>query len=596
MDGDVVLAPPDHHATLLQPSILDEHKAPADTNFMQHPVVQTFSFPEVTRRSNGPVPGSPLFAALCLRLVILPLIAALAFEIRPTADEHAGTEILDDASASSIENDFPLTPEQPDSAVFVQPSSREASDAVPIEDGLYTIEQQPFEVNAYPDHAPLPPMDMLGPESPPIGFKRSKKAPVNRQKSIQRQEEVRTELGIETIPSGYTYTNFENTNSFRLLFLTRNDNPSGLITCTLTDYDMHSPHRPPYRALSYTWGQVHDRELIIINGRPAYVTSNLHSALQVLQQSNDTRGLWVDALCINQADPDERTHQVSQMRDIFGNAEQVIAWIGNESTDSQLVISTMRTGWEEANKRCSILGRMSREYETYASSLLQANCSFFIRPYWTRAWIIQELVVAKDVLLMCGRDSATWTEFESYVMTFRSHGSKVMGRPPDKLRKVINERMKLLMLKELYQARNHDLSTLISASASTFATDPRDKIFALLGLIGHGHALRIEPDYTLSPCAVFCKAIRSMFRDEFAGAQANERTLEAVKLMEYFQRKCPHNPFDSKTIGLGRNCDGVGCQSREMCFAMPGLLGKTGIIVPQRFYQVQLLTRSAPLK
>jgi len=143
------------------------------------------------------------------------------------------------------------------------------------------------------------------------------------------------------------------TNEFRLLHLLpgRYGKP---ISCTLTKAVFSSP--PPYESLSYTWGnayspkglsfiasfsegkeeiQQHGHEALYtikLDGRDKRITHNLHAALQRLRHNRDTRVLWVDALCINQDDDDEKSRQVRTMSTIYSQASRTVIWIGDHDT------------------------------------------------------------------------------------------------------------------------------------------------------------------------------------------------------------------------------------------------------------------------
>src|SRR5215472_15072657 len=84
-----------------------------------------------------------------------------------------------------------------------------------------------------------------------------------------------------------------------------------------------------YLALSYAWGaNPESKRPVVLNGTDFAVTENLHSALQHIRLPEEELTIWIDAICINQIDTAEREGQVRQMRDIFGRAKEVLAWIG----------------------------------------------------------------------------------------------------------------------------------------------------------------------------------------------------------------------------------------------------------------------------
>ena len=132
--------------------------------------------------------------------------------------------------------------------------------------------------------------------------------------------------------------------AFRLLSL----DPGGFnepIRCTLM-HDSRTSINGSYEALSYCWGDYKLTKTILVDGCLFKVTENLESALRCLRDDSVTAGrvrtLWVDAICINQADVPERNHQVSQMQRIYADAEEVLVWLGPASSDSGIAIPSSR--------------------------------------------------------------------------------------------------------------------------------------------------------------------------------------------------------------------------------------------------------------
>ena len=85
---------------------------------------------------------------------------------------------------------------------------------------------------------------------------------------------------------------------------------------------------PDYEALSYAWGTSSDLVDVFCDSQVVSVTQNLHGALLPLRNPDQTRRVWIDALCINQNDLDERSHRASFMRDIYSRAKHVVVWLG----------------------------------------------------------------------------------------------------------------------------------------------------------------------------------------------------------------------------------------------------------------------------
>lgn len=108
--------------------------------------------------------------------------------------------------------------------------------------------------------------------------------------------------------------------------------------CELVETFLSELDGVPYEALSYTWGGNSLEENgaeILLNGQEVSITENLRDALRCLRLQDCDRMLWVDALCIDQANNKEKGHQVGQMRLVYEKAEQVLVWLGPSSDDTE---------------------------------------------------------------------------------------------------------------------------------------------------------------------------------------------------------------------------------------------------------------------
>lgn len=101
--------------------------------------------------------------------------------------------------------------------------------------------------------------------------------------------------------------------------------------------------KPEYTALSYVWGDTTLTEPIRVNGYEFRVTGNLHALLQQLRVDTSVKRFWVDAICINQKDGDEKSWQVQQMKDTFQNAANVFIWLGPSSESSGQAMDQLKS-------------------------------------------------------------------------------------------------------------------------------------------------------------------------------------------------------------------------------------------------------------
>jgi hypothetical protein len=171
-----------------------------------------------------------------------------------------------------------------------------------------------------------------------------------------------------------------------------------------------------YEALSYVWGSATERVSISCNGRQLDITSTLASALQLLSKGSESRILWIDQICINQDDNEEKTRQVALMRDIFQRSERTIAWLGDSSLDSDLAIdycsrlllsifsdksvATLDSPDQAPLRLFDPRLKPSSNEPSRAEAV--ALTRLLKRPWFSRVWVVQEVGVSDEVVAMCG--------------------------------------------------------------------------------------------------------------------------------------------------------------------------------------------------
>ena len=131
-----------------------------------------------------------------------------------------------------------------------------------------------------------------------------------------------------------------------------------LLTAKLSD-------RPSYEALSYAWGEAVFPETLQLPGGSRAITANLAAALRELRLLDRSRRLWVDAVCINQSDNSEKGHQVALMAQIFGNAGQVLGWLGEGNQQTQIASSMIKELASSARKYGVKITETNWKYDYY---------------------------------------------------------------------------------------------------------------------------------------------------------------------------------------------------------------------------------------
>ncbi|KAH8893202.1 hypothetical protein GQ53DRAFT_592027, partial [Thozetella sp. PMI_491] len=247
-----------------------------------------------------------------------------------------------------------------------------------------------------------------------------------------------------------------------------------LITCSLLD----SASSHPFEALSYRWGSENDQKPICIDGYELSVNGNLHAALSHLQDRFIERIIWIDAICINQNDRVEKGHQVQSMARIYAKASRVIVWLGEAMGDGDQALEMIRKAAEE------------RYTESSTNRLNQQSILTLLKREWfQRIWVLQEVAAARNIRIKCGS-----TEIDGYAFClglsvlnlFYQKSSDLMISPIAYLIRGAPfrpqyESSKINRLNR-FSLNLHPLVELVNMYHTYKATDPRDKVYALLGM------------------------------------------------------------------------------------------------------------------
>ncbi|KAL9613631.1 MAG: hypothetical protein Q9167_001859 [Letrouitia subvulpina] len=322
---------------------------------------------------------------------------------------------------------------------------------------------------------------------------------------------------------------------------------------------------PPYNALSYHWGDSDDKRDIHVNGARTEVTRNLRVALEHLQESKSDVMLWIDALCINQTDKEEKDHEIKRMREIYGMSASTISWLGPADIDSDLVMAKIRKigAHIESHDARGLFYKLvetpnsaeSAEYDatneeisTLMSTFLDSALREFfpvaafdrllLRPYWERVWIFQEIIVSPRVEVMCGYEKFPFEYFHNamlFVPLLRMHVTKILGHEllariehEDGDTEMYNHVMEMSQSPHLAASRtcgmrrrfqehsNTPYETLfrllakVHVGSVTHATLPKDRIWALLRMATDATSFGPVLDYTDSTRTVYTKVARAV--------------------------------------------------------------------------------------
>ena len=279
----------------------------------------------------------------------------------------------------------------------------------------------------------------------------------------------------------------------------------------------------PYQAVSYTWGNP-TRVASIACGKNTRleITASVKAILELLVDSRKKAGyIWIDALCIDQSNREERAQQVRLMQDVFLAADHVIVWLGKSTKSSDLAmpfISTVADALrhlESTHQPVTPENLQSVTGRDSASVEWAALASFLERPWFEGIWVVQEIVYAHRPRVICGNFQVDWN---------------ILAEVVDK---IVDGNCEVCITKHTkYQAKPYGFGTTqlikgfrtFDATSRTFekllrkfrdfkATDGRDKVFALVGLASDGFHVAFRPDYEASLETVLMKVAKHLLVD-----------------------------------------------------------------------------------
>jgi hypothetical protein len=360
-----------------------------------------------------------------------------------------------------------------------------------------------------------------------------------------------------------TYETLPTPRSIRLLKLPRKEEfsliPSSGISVTIHTYALEDA--PPFNALSYTWGKPYREasgddpesppefvKTIRCNGIKIKVTQNLFDGLVSFKQLGIGGFLWVDAVCINQADLNERSSQVLFMGEVYSQAENVLVWLGHHAEGIEefswattdfldLVQSPEDPTFVRSPFTVSSIGDeafwVEHGLEYPAAKLVKVYNSYISCRWFSRMWVFQEVALAKNVRLFCGRTELSFQRTTLFAVLLSRVGwlSSVAamaningGNAPEWLTEILivwfvtTQRdfgltpgpVSAFWTEGIMNDPISELYELLYLCRRYSCFEPRDKIYALLGFINQKLSRRsisianyVRPDYKTEAYILF---------------------------------------------------------------------------------------------
>lgn len=334
----------------------------------------------------------------------------------------------------------------------------------------------------------------------------------------------------------YSYSPLSSGQS-RVLELLPGDSNDDEILVQISTISLGAGGTHSYEALSYVWGsETNPRRIVVASGpeeapteKHSYlnVTRNLFEALQYLRRSDASRRLWIDAICINQKDIPERNEQVRHMRLIYTTAIHIVVWLGPAAQDTDGAIEILRRLAEtvQALLRCAEVPTPSETTGTaavkteYMSTMTWlgdptstidplsrtfVSCrALFNRPWFERLWIRQEVYgLLPRTTFHCGLESISAEDLRLAVCIWSARNAD------DQTKEALNT-LGSKVLRTLDTGFARTLDGLLASARDAKCSDPRDKVYGVLGMLANGEdASAVKVDYAMPVVDLYTMVVR----------------------------------------------------------------------------------------
>ncbi len=261
-----------------------------------------------------------------------------------------------------------------------------------------------------------------------------------------------------------------------------------------------------YSALSYTWGSAKDaHETVLINGHRCMVRRNLWAFLDHAREYHARKALWIDAICINQDDIEEKNRQVQMMSRIYTRTEEVLVWLGPRVDYAGHCLRRMQAYEGMSDTEMALSSSKDSEFWKGFKAINSSR-------YWDRVWVVQEFIQSKKGRIIQGD---RWISFDTFQNTIRRFDNRiyrlvlqywVFGKRRNESFEVYISNIHPLWQMRLERARSHeDHAKWAQLSGSRFCRDIRDRVYGIMPLATHGDSLRV--DYHLNPFELLLESI-----------------------------------------------------------------------------------------
>jgi hypothetical protein len=289
---------------------------------------------------------------------------------------------------------------------------------------------------------------------------------------LHKRGEPGADSGLAESNPSAVYNSSLGKDQFRLINLPAPCNADDLIWISLETHEL-DPH-PDYETCSYTWSSEGDH---VVATKPIYVgpyfdvlllEQNCWSMMRYLRPSRGFRLVWIDAICINQQDKQDRAMQVAAMGRIYRQSLRAVLYLGED---------IVKQTWPRYRRR--------KDFHQLAEDSTLSN--ILARKYFRRIWVIQELILAPSIIIPYQKADyiAGW---QTVSRLNSAYNFKWEATEMPWMAKICQDTLP-----------SEDLYDVLDLTWGSQATDARDKFYGVLGLVeGKPNSQELVPNYSIS--------------------------------------------------------------------------------------------------
>lgn len=282
--------------------------------------------------------------------------------------------------------------------------------------------------------------------------------------------------------------------------------------------------QPEYEAISYVWGSSDRPVSIECDGKRLCITENLRDALVRVRLPKHPRSIWADSICIDQNNLDEKGHQVQFMSKIYKNASKVLICLGKDDKGhAQKAMSLVK---DVSNMIAKTLPECEQRHDSFPwfapddpwiqDDRWPAYVPLLYRPWFRRGWVLQEVALAQDAVVLWGEAECSWISLMDTEIWINTRGRmhvtndqgqeyypafihtllhRYMGGHSIRLRPLAGEGLILEL----------SVPDFMGTTRKLILSDPMDRVFAFLAILDDisPSALHITVDYSKTPESVY---------------------------------------------------------------------------------------------